>query len=168
MRKFYSGEILFCAVLSLYVSQNIDAITGILRLNTFDIADSLCCMYLIDRLSQLLRCEVPLLFINTWGVNHLTFNYYRKKLQLSVWRYACVTDVFMRVALYLTVTRSTCCTSSPYNRELRKMSSFSGTGRSMNSWKRWLLWNKWLLQWRKKKKFDGEPNWSGVVNFHSI
>ena len=32
------------------------------------------------------------------------------------------------------------------------ISSFSGTGRSTNSiaWKRWLLWNKWLLQWSKK------------------
>ena len=56
------------------------------------------------------------------------------------------------------------------------MSSFSGTGRSTNSiaWKRWLLWNKWILQWSKKKKnllkwaklqSIGEANWLGVVNF---
>ena len=33
---------------------------------------------------------------------------------------------------------------------MRKMSSFSGTGRSTNSiaWKRWLLWNKRKLQWK--------------------
>ena len=58
-------EILFCGILRHYVSQNIDAITGTLRLNIFDIADSLCCMYLIDRFSQLLRCEVPLHVIKT-------------------------------------------------------------------------------------------------------
>ena len=31
-----------------------------------------------------------------------------------------------------------------------EMSSFLGTGRSTNSiaWKRWLLWNKWMLQWK--------------------
>ena len=30
------------------------------------------------------------------------------------------------------------------------MSSFPGTGRSTNSiaWKRWLLWNKWILHWK--------------------
>ena len=42
-------EILFCAVLRHHVSHNIDASTGTLQLNRFDIADSLCCMYLIDR-----------------------------------------------------------------------------------------------------------------------
>ena len=37
-----------------------------------------------------------------------------------------------------------------------------------------LIWNKWFLQWSKKKNnlneqnFDGETNWSGDVNFHSI
>ena len=60
-----AGEILFRVVLRHYVSHNIDAITGTLRLNRFDIAASLCCMYLIDRLSQLLRCEVALHYINT-------------------------------------------------------------------------------------------------------
>ena len=55
-------EILFRAVLRHYVSHNIDAMTGTLRLNRFDIADLLCCMYLIDRYSQLLRCEVALDF----------------------------------------------------------------------------------------------------------
>ena len=31
-----------------------------------------------------------------------------------------------------------------------EMSNFPGTGRSTNSiaWKRWLLWNKWMLQWK--------------------
>ena len=57
-------EILFRGVLRHYVSQNIDVITVTLRLNRFDFADSLCCMYLIDRFSQLLRCEVALHFIN--------------------------------------------------------------------------------------------------------
>ena len=30
------------------------------------------------------------------------------------------------------------------------MSNFPGTGRSTNSiaWKRWLLWNKWMLHWK--------------------
>ena len=54
-----------CIVEYRYVSHNTDAITGTLRLNRFDIADSLCCMYLIDRFSHLLRCEVALHFINT-------------------------------------------------------------------------------------------------------
>ena len=58
-------EILFRDVLRHYVSQNIDAIIGTLRLNRFDFANSLCCMYLIDRFSQLLRCEVVFHFINT-------------------------------------------------------------------------------------------------------
>ena len=35
MRKYYSGEIKFCGVLRRYVSQNILAITGNLRLNRF-------------------------------------------------------------------------------------------------------------------------------------
>ena len=35
MRKYYSGEIQFCGVLRRYVSQNIVAITGNLRLNRF-------------------------------------------------------------------------------------------------------------------------------------
>ena len=35
MGKYYSGEILFCGVLRRYVSQNIVAITGNLRLNRF-------------------------------------------------------------------------------------------------------------------------------------
>ena len=47
-----------------------------------------------------------LLFINTWDINDLTFNYWRQ-LQLLVWHYVCVMDVFVRVALYLTVTHST-------------------------------------------------------------
>ena len=34
-RKSYSGEILFCGVLRRYVSQNIVAVTGNLRLNRF-------------------------------------------------------------------------------------------------------------------------------------
>ena len=68
-------EILFCGLLRHYIAQNIEAITGTLQLNRFDIADSLCCMYLIDRFSQLLRCEVALHFINTWDINDLTFNY---------------------------------------------------------------------------------------------
>ena len=44
---------------------SIDAITGTLRLSRFDIADSLCCMYLFDRFSQLLTCEVALHLRNT-------------------------------------------------------------------------------------------------------
>ena len=37
-------------------------------------------------------------------------------------------------------------------RTINAISSFCGTGRSTNSlaWKRWLLWNKWTLQWSKK------------------
>ena len=35
VRKYYSGEILFCGVLRRYVSQNIVAVTGNLRLNRF-------------------------------------------------------------------------------------------------------------------------------------
>ena len=37
-------------------------------------------------------------FINTWGTNDLTFDYYWKQLQQPVWRYVCVMDVFIRVA----------------------------------------------------------------------
>ena len=64
------GDILFHAVLRHYVSHNIDAITGTLWLNIFDIADSLCCMYLIDRFSQFLRCEVALLFKSTQDIKN--------------------------------------------------------------------------------------------------
>ena len=35
MRKYYSGEILFCGALRRYVSQNIVTITGNLWLNTY-------------------------------------------------------------------------------------------------------------------------------------
>ena len=48
-------------VLKRYVSQNIVAITGTLRLNRFTLLES---MYLIDRFSQLSRREVALHFIN--------------------------------------------------------------------------------------------------------
>ena len=73
MRKYYSEEILFCGVLRRYVSQNIVAITGTLRLNRF-----ICCMYLTDWFSQLLRCDVELHFIDTWDINDLTFDYHWK------------------------------------------------------------------------------------------
>ena len=56
MRKYYSGEILFCGVLRRYVSQNIVVISGNLLLNTYRF--TLCFMYLVDRFSQLLRCEL--------------------------------------------------------------------------------------------------------------
>ena len=56
---------MFSGVLRHCFSQNIDAITGTLQLNTFDNADSVCCIYLTDRFSQLLSCEVALYFINT-------------------------------------------------------------------------------------------------------
>ena len=51
MRKYYSGEILFCGVLRRYVSQNIDivAITGNLRLNKVQPAQSLATKVLISR-----------------------------------------------------------------------------------------------------------------------
>ena len=55
----------------------------------------MCCMYSIDRFSQSLKCEVAFLFTNTWDINDLTFQYYWKQLQLHVWRYICVTDVFL-------------------------------------------------------------------------
>ena len=42
-------------------------------------------MYLIDRFSQLLRCEVALHFINTRDINDLTFDYHWKQLQLPIW-----------------------------------------------------------------------------------
>ena len=44
---------------------------------------SLCCMYLIDRFSQLLRWEVALHFINTWDIDDLTFEYYWKQLNYA-------------------------------------------------------------------------------------
>ena len=69
MRKYYSWEILFCGVLRRYVSQNIGAVTGNLRLNR-----------LTDRFSQLLRCEVVLHFINTWDFKYLlSRNFYVRK-----------------------------------------------------------------------------------------
>ena len=56
MRKYY------CGVLRRFLSQNIVAITGTLRLNRFNL------LYVFLKLtgfSQLLRCEVALHFINT-------------------------------------------------------------------------------------------------------
>ena len=50
--------------------------------------------------------------------------------------------------------------------------SFSGTGRSPNSiaWKRWLLWNKWTLQWSKKirRTLISKTSMVSVVNFHCM
>ena len=51
-----------------YVSHNIDAISGTLWLNIFNIAGLPGCMYLIDRFSQFLRCEVALHFMNTQDI----------------------------------------------------------------------------------------------------
>ena len=75
MRKYYSREILFCGVLRCHVSQNIVAITfGNLRLNRFTLF-----YYLIDRFSQLLRCEVVFHFINTWDIKYpLSCNFYMR------------------------------------------------------------------------------------------
>ena len=70
-------------VLRKYNSLNIVAITYTVTLQIN--IDSLCCMYLIDRFSQLLRCEVALHFVNTWDINVLTFDYHWKQLQLPVW-----------------------------------------------------------------------------------
>ena len=39
-------------------------------------------MYLIGRISQLLRCEVALHIISTWDIKDLTFDYNWKQLQL--------------------------------------------------------------------------------------
>ena len=79
-------ETLFRVLLRHDVSQNIDAITGTLRLNSFDIADSICCMYSIDRFWKLLRCKVSLYFINTWDINDLTFEYsHCVKSRLHYW-----------------------------------------------------------------------------------
>ena len=49
MRKYYSGEILLRGVLRRYVSQNIVAITGNLRLNKVQPAQSLATKVLISR-----------------------------------------------------------------------------------------------------------------------
>ena len=76
-----AGEILFHAVLRHYVPHNMDAIIGTLWLNIFDIVGLLCCMYLIDRFSQFLRCEVALHFECSRYQRFLTFNY-QKQLQL--------------------------------------------------------------------------------------
>ena len=50
----------------------------------------------------------------------------------------------------------------------RKMSSFSGTGRSTNS----IAWKRWFLSGTSEyfsENFDGEAiNWSGVVNVHCM
>ena len=124
-------------------------------------------MYLTDRFSQLLRCEVAF----TWHVNDLTFICSWKQLQLPVWRYVCVTDVFVREALYLSVTYSTCslhvhtieipCRAFP-ERVGSRILLLESVGTSD------------YFSGRKKKKnlnehnFDGEVNWSGVVNFHCM
>ena len=160
MKKYCSGKILFCGtVLRRYVSQNIVAISGTLRLNRFTL---LYVNYLIDRFSQLLRCEVVYLLLeptsstcwfpvsrdfyvrtfvkftfannyrgNVWKVarkrksrNSLNFTFNLNTLQtlclastFFTWlkftcvKYVFVSDVFIRVSLYLTITHSTCSTS---------------------------------------------------------
>ena len=50
MRKYYSGEILFCGVSRRYVSQNIVEISR----NFWQSTDPICCLYVIDRFSKLL------------------------------------------------------------------------------------------------------------------
>ena len=62
----------FCGFLRLNLSQNIVAITGNVRLYRFTLF-----YVLIDRFSQLLRCEVVLHFINTWDMKYsLSRNFY--------------------------------------------------------------------------------------------
>ena len=55
MRKYYSGEILFCSVLMCYVSQNIVAITGTLRLNRL----TLLCVSSLQASSPIWASEEP-------------------------------------------------------------------------------------------------------------
>ena len=123
-------------------------------------------MYLTDRFSQLLRCEVAF----TWHVNDLTFICSWKQLQLPVWRYVCVTDVFVREALYLSVTHST-CSLHVHTIEIPSRAFPERVG------SRILLLESVgtsdYFSGRKKKNlnehnFDGEVNWSGVVNFHCM
>ena len=67
MRKYYTGKILFCVV---YWGVTILRILSQL-LELYSWIDSICCMYLIDKFSQLLRCEVLLHFINTWDIKYI-------------------------------------------------------------------------------------------------
>ena len=62
MRKYYTGEILFCGVLRRYVSQNIVAVTGNLRLNR-------CTLFNVFNW-WIFAVEVVLHFINTWDIKH--------------------------------------------------------------------------------------------------
>ena len=83
----------YCGALRRYVSQNIVAVTGILRLNRFTF------LYVFNwYIFVLLRSDVAIHLINTWNINDITFDYFWKQFQPPVWRYECVTDVFIRVA----------------------------------------------------------------------
>ena len=78
-------------------------------------------MYLIGRISQLLRLS---------GIAHykyLRYQGFNLWLLLEAtsttpnWSYVCVTDVFIWVALYLTITHSTCITSCAYRAFLEQV-----------------------------------------------
>ena len=60
-------------------------------------------------------------------------------------------------------------TKAMQGRLMRKIQSFSRTCRSTNSipWKSRLFWNKWILQWLKKRKRK-KKTWWGYVNFHCM
>ena len=110
----------------------------------------ICCMYLIDRFSQLIRCLVALHFKNTWDINDLTLKYYKKATSTTPLTlrtcHGCVytgTFVLDNHALYL---QHFMCI------EYRNpMSSFSGTGWSTNSQCRW----KGSLPFRTSYYFGG-------------
>ena len=92
----------------------------------------ICCMYLIDRFSQLIRCWVALDSKNTWDINDLTLKYYKKATSTTPLTlrtcHGCVytgTFVLDNHALYL---QHFMCIE-----HRNPMSSFSGTGRSTNS-----------------------------------
>ena len=92
----------------------------------------ICFMYLIDRFSQLIRCLVPLHFKNTWDINDLTLNYYKKAtsttpLTLRMCHGCVYTGTFVLDIHALYLQHFMCIEYT------NPMSSFSGTGRSTNS-----------------------------------
>ena len=112
-------------------------------------------MYLIDRFSQLLRCEVVLDFINTWDMKYpLSLNFYVRTCVKFAFANR-IKAMYGRLHVALNLTNGTLYLQhfmSIVNRN--PISSFSGTGWSKNSmaWKRWLFWNNWSPQWSKEKK----------------
>ena len=79
------------------------------------------------------------------------------------WRYVCITDVFIRVALNLTVRALHLqhFISIEYKSHIELFRN--GLVQEFYRWKCWFFWNNWSRQWSKKKLMSKTSRFTGKL-----